>query len=130
MDSFRKSNSDILLASLKCMSAGLNLVHASHVVILDLWWNPYIEDQAIGRVHRIGQTKEVYVTRFIMVDTVEEKILMLQNQKREMVEDAMGTGAGLGKALTTKDVINMLGFSETSNNAKSNVMYKETIYID
>lgn len=64
--------------SLKAASLGLNLVAANHVLLLDLWWNPTTEDQAIDRAHRIGQTRPVTVSRLTVQNTVEDKILSLQ----------------------------------------------------
>lgn len=64
--------------SLKAASLGLNLVAATHVIILDLWWNPTTEDQAIDRAHRIGQTRPVSVYRLTVNDTIEDRILELQ----------------------------------------------------
>lgn len=67
-----------MLMSLKAGNLGLNMVAACHVILLDLWWNPTTEDQAIDRAHRIGQTKPVTVTRITIQDTVEDRILALQ----------------------------------------------------
>lgn len=67
-----------MLMSLKAASLGLNLVVARHVILLDLWWNPSTEEQAIDRAHRIGQTKPVLVSRFAVKDTIEDRILELQ----------------------------------------------------
>lgn len=64
--------------SLKAASLGLNMVAACHVILLDLWWNPTTEDQAIDRAHRIGQTRPVTVLRLTVRDTVEDRILALQ----------------------------------------------------
>ena len=64
--------------SLKAGNLGLNMVAASHVIMLDPWWNPYAEDQAVDRAHRIGQTCPVTVSRFTVKDTVEDRILALQ----------------------------------------------------
>jgi len=64
--------------SLKAGNLGLNMVAACHVILLDLWWNPTTEDQAIDRAHRIGQTRPVTVTRITIKDTVEDRILKLQ----------------------------------------------------
>lgn len=77
-----KSSATILLISLKAGGVGLNLVSANVVFFLDSWWNPAVEDQAIQRVHRIGQTKTVYVYRFIVEGTVEEQILELHSRKK------------------------------------------------
>lgn len=67
-----------MIMSLKAASLGLNMVAACHVVLLDLWWNPTTEDQAIDRAHRIGQTRPVRVLRLTVRDTVEDRILALQ----------------------------------------------------
>eukprot|EP00873_Tetraselmis_striata_P027497 jgi/Tetstr1/447761/TSEL_035094.t1 len=88
----------VLLVSLKAAALGLNLVVANHVVLLDLWWNPTTEQQAIDRTHRIGQTRKVQVTRITIEGTVEERILALQRRKQEMVEAAFGEGSGAGGA--------------------------------
>lgn len=80
----------VIIMSLKAASLGLNLVAANHVLLLDLWWNPTTEDQAIDRAHRIGQTRPVTVSRLTVQDTVEDKILSLQEKKREMVASAFG----------------------------------------
>lgn len=67
-----------MLMSLKAGNLGLNMIAASHVIMLDPWWNPYAEDQAVDRAHRIGQTRPVTVTRFTVNGTVEDRILALQ----------------------------------------------------
>lgn len=68
----------VMLMSLKAGNLGLNMVAACHVILLDLWWNPTTEDQAIDRAHRIGQTRPVTVSRMTVKDTVEDRILALQ----------------------------------------------------
>ncbi|KAI7738164.1 hypothetical protein M8C21_007547, partial [Ambrosia artemisiifolia] len=80
----------VIIMSLKAASLGLNMVAACHVILLDLWWNPTIEDQAIDRAHRIGQTRPVTVLRFAVKDTIEDRILALQKKKRKMVASAFG----------------------------------------
>lgn len=80
----------VIIMSLKAASLGLNMVAACHVLLLDLWWNPTTEDQAIDRAHRIGQTRPVTVLRLTVKDTVEDRILALQEKKREMVASAFG----------------------------------------
>lgn len=67
-----------MIMSLKAASLGLNMVAACHVLMLDLWWNPTTEDQAVDRAHRIGQTRPVTVSRLTIKDTVEDRILALQ----------------------------------------------------
>lgn len=69
---------------------GLNLTAAQRVFLLDPWWNPAVEQQAMDRVHRIGQTQPVIVTRFIVKGTVEEKMLQLQERKRALCSSALG----------------------------------------
>ncbi|KAL1560205.1 helicase-like transcription factor CHR28 isoform X1 [Salvia divinorum] len=80
----------VMIMSLKAASLGLNMVAACHVILLDLWWNPTTEDQAIDRAHRIGQTRPVSVYRLTVKDTVEDRILALQEKKRKMVASAFG----------------------------------------
>ena len=68
----------VIIMSLKAASLGLNMVTASHVLLIDIWWNPTTEDQAIDRAHRIGQTRDVHVSRFTVKNTIEDRILALQ----------------------------------------------------
>jgi SNF2 family DNA or RNA helicase len=72
------------LISIKAGGVGLNLTQADYVFILDPWWNPAVEQQAIDRTHRIGQDKKVFIYKFISKDTVEEKILALQRRKKSL----------------------------------------------
>ncbi|PKA47899.1 Putative SWI/SNF-related matrix-associated actin-dependent regulator [Apostasia shenzhenica] len=96
----------VMIMSLKAASLGLNMVAACHVVLLDLWWNPTTEDQAIDRAHRIGQTHPVTVSRLTVKDTVEDRILALQEKKREMVASAFGEDEGGNRRtrLTVEDL--------------------------
>merc|ERR1712227_974399 len=80
----------VLILSLKAAAVGLNLVAANHVILLDPWWNPTLEEQAIDRAHRIGQTREVTIYRLIAYGTIEEKILLLQEKKQELIRRALG----------------------------------------
>ncbi|KAI9872700.1 MAG: hypothetical protein M1830_001278 [Pleopsidium flavum] len=95
----------ILLCSLKCGSLGLNLTAASRVVILEPFWNPFVEEQAIDRVHRLNQTVDVVVYKLTVKDTVEERILELQEKKRELA-NATIEGKAVGK-LSMKDILNL-----------------------
>ncbi|KKZ63232.1 hypothetical protein EMCG_02437 [[Emmonsia] crescens] len=79
----------IMLLSLKAGNSGLNLVAASQVIILDPFWNPYLEEQAIDRAHRIGQLRPVVVHRILVENTVEDRILTLQDRKRSLIEGAL-----------------------------------------
>ncbi|XVE49693.1 hypothetical protein DITRI_Ditri01bG0101600 [Diplodiscus trichospermus] len=96
----------VMLMSLKAGNLGLNMVAACHVILLDLWWNPTTEDQAIDRAHRIGQTRAVTVTRITIKDTVEDRILSLQDEKRKMVASAFGEDQSGSSAtrLTVEDL--------------------------
>lgn len=91
IENFKKrSDCRLFLISLKAGGCGLNLTEASNVHMLDLWWNPAVEDQAIDRVHRIGQEKAVTVYRYKVSNTVEDKIVELQEKKRMLAEGALG----------------------------------------
>jgi SNF2 family DNA or RNA helicase len=87
-----QSNPDckLFLISLKAGGVGLNLTAADYVFLLDPWWNPAAEAQAIDRTHRIGQSKQVFACRLIAKDTVEEKVLALQASKRELADAIIG----------------------------------------
>ncbi len=87
IDTFKKDDdTQIFFISLKAGGVGLNLPEAGYVFLLDPWWNPAAESQAINRAHRIGQDKNVFVYRFISTGTVEEKIIRLQNEKSQMAD--------------------------------------------
>ena len=103
----RDDGPNVLLLSLKAGGTGLNLTAADHVFLLDPWWNPAVEDQAADRAHRIGQDKPVFVHRLVAKDTVEERILVLQEKKRALAEAAIGDG-GAGMALTRADLLALL----------------------
>ena len=90
--------------SLKVGGTGLNLVEADYVFLLDPWWNPAVEAQAIDRIHRIGQKRAVNAYRFIAKHTVEEKIIELQNAKRGLSEELFGKKSGPLRSLTTQDI--------------------------
>jgi non-specific serine/threonine protein kinase len=92
------------LISLKAGGVGLNLTAADYVIHLDPWWNPAVEMQASDRAHRIGQDKPVFVYKIIARDTVEEKILQLQEKKRALVKNIIATEASFFKSLTKDDV--------------------------
>lgn len=82
-------DSNIMLLSLKAGNAGLNLAKASQVIILDPFWNPYVEEQAIDRAHRMPQQREVTVHRVLVPETVEDRICQIQDRKREMIDTAL-----------------------------------------
>lgn len=94
----------VFLISLKAGGHGLNLTSADYVYILDPWWNPAVESQAIDRAHRIGQTKPVFAYRLIAKDTVEEKIIQLQASKRQLAEAVITADTSLMKSLSLDDL--------------------------
>ncbi|SBS98698.1 DNA repair protein rhp16, putative [Plasmodium ovale curtisi] len=94
----------VLLISLKAGGEGLNLQVANRIFIVDPWWNPAAELQAIQRAHRIGQTKTVYATRFIIENTVEEKIIQLQNRKQLVFDCTIGDSGNAMQKLTKEDL--------------------------
>jgi non-specific serine/threonine protein kinase len=83
---------------------GLNLTAADYVYIVDPWWNPAVEQQAIDRTHRIGQTKNIFAYRYICKDTVEEKIMLLKDKKNLLVKDIIADDSNMIKQLTKDDV--------------------------
>jgi non-specific serine/threonine protein kinase len=105
VDKFQNDPSfPFFLISLKAGGVGLNLTAADYVIHLDPWWNPAVEMQASDRAHRIGQDKPVFVYKIIARDTVEEKILLLQEKKRALVKNIIATEASFFKSLTQDDV--------------------------
>ncbi|SDK77947.1 Superfamily II DNA or RNA helicase, SNF2 family [Catalinimonas alkaloidigena] len=98
----------IFLISLKAGGVGLNLTAADYVFILDPWWNPAIEAQAIDRAHRIGQERKVFTYKFITRDTVEEKILALQHDKRKLASELITTEESFVKSLSKEDIMSIL----------------------
>lgn len=79
----------VLLMSLKAGGVGLNLTRASNVILVDSWWNPAVDNQAIDRIHRIGQTRSVTVRRLVIKGTIEERILELQERKSELARGVL-----------------------------------------
>ena len=105
VDEFQQEDSArVFLISLKAGGVGLTLTAADYVYLVDPWWNPAAEQQAIDRSHRIGQVKKVFAYRMICKDTVEEKILQLQEKKRSLAADLVADEAGFVKQLTSEDV--------------------------
>jgi non-specific serine/threonine protein kinase len=94
----------VFLISLKAGGVGLNLTAADYVYIVDPWWNPAVEQQAIDRTHRIGQTKNIFAYRMICKDTIEDKILKLQEKKRQLAKELIADDASFVKALSKEDV--------------------------
>ena len=98
----------VFLISIKAGGVGLNLTQADYVFILDPWWNPAVEQQAIDRTHRIGQDKKVFIYKFIAKDTVEEKILALQNRKKSLANSLITTEESFFKSLSKEDIRDIL----------------------
>ncbi|MCC6701883.1 MAG: SWF/SNF helicase family protein, partial [Fluviicola sp.] len=98
----------VFLISLKAGGTGLNLTKADYVFIVDPWWNPAVENQAIDRAYRIGQEQKVVAIRLITPDTIEEKILELQARKRDLAQDLIHTDTQLLKQLSKGELMNLL----------------------
>lgn len=108
IDAFQsKPEITFFLISLKAGGVGLNLTAADYVIHIDPWWNPAVEMQASDRTHRIGQDKPVFVFKLITRDSVEEKILQLQERKKELVDQLISTESSFFKSLTTEDINNL-----------------------
>jgi SNF2 family DNA or RNA helicase len=101
---FQSGEVGVFLISLKAGGVGLNLTRADTVILYDPWWNPAVEAQAIGRAHRIGQDRPVFVHRLIAVGTIEEKMLALQARKRELAAALWSEDATALTALTEDDI--------------------------
>ena len=111
LDAFREQDDvRILLVSLKSGNAGLNLTMANNVIIMDPYWNPFTEMQAVDRTHRLGQTRPVQVYRIIVAGTVEDRIMELQDRKRNLVEAALDEGKAASLAsLGARDLGYLMG---------------------
>jgi non-specific serine/threonine protein kinase len=101
----RNEDCRVFLISLKAGGIGLNLTAADYVYIVDPWWNPAVEQQAIDRTHRIGQTKNIFAYRLICKDTIEEKMLQLQERKRALAADLVSDDNAILKKLTREDIV-------------------------
>ncbi len=97
------------LISIKAGGVGINLTSADYVFIVDPWWNPAVEMQAMDRAHRIGQTRPVFVYKMIAKDSIEEKILELQKSKKKLVEDVITTEESLSKTIDTETIKEIFG---------------------
>jgi SNF2 family DNA or RNA helicase len=104
----RDPNLKVFLISIKAGGLGLNLTEADYVFILDPWWNPAVEAQAVDRAHRIGQKKKVFTYKFITRNTVEEKILTLQQRKLKLTTELITTEESFMKQLTRDDINQIL----------------------
>ena len=109
---FREGDAPVFLISLKAGGFGLNLTEADYVFILDPWWNPAAESQAIDRTHRIGQDKPVNVYRLVSADTIEEKVVALQERKRNLFDAVVGQAANVAAPLSADDIRGLLAPDE------------------
>ncbi|MDA1229882.1 MAG: DEAD/DEAH box helicase [Planctomycetota bacterium] len=107
VEAFQNGESDAFLISLKAGGTGLNLTAADYVIHMDPWWNPAVEDQATDRAHRIGQTKPVNVYRIIARGTIEEQILAMHEEKRDLVDGVL-SGADAAAKLSTKELADLI----------------------
>lgn len=108
IDTFKNGTDPVFLISLKAGGFGLNLTEADYVFILDPWWNPAAENQAVDRAHRIGQESTVMVYRLVSEDTIEEKVVALQERKRHLFDTVIDDASGLGAPLTADDIRGLL----------------------
>lgn len=115
VNSFQGDNQiRVFLISLKAGGTGLNLTEADYVYLVDPWWNPAVENQAIDRSYRIGQTKNVIAVRLICPNTIEEKIMKLQESKNRLVNDLIKTDDVVLKSFSKKELMQMLDHSNSS----------------
>ncbi|KAL8805791.1 MAG: hypothetical protein Q9200_005281 [Gallowayella weberi] len=98
----------IMIASLKAGGVGLNLTMASKVICIDLWWNSSVEQQAFCRVYRIGQENETFITRFVAKNTVDEKLLQMQEEKSKAIREAIDDERML-EELTLRELMALFG---------------------
>jgi len=109
VQSFQQNNDiPVFLISLKAGGTGLNLTQADYVYLVDPWWNPAVENQAIDRAYRIGQHNNVMAVRLICPDTIEEKIMKLQATKKDLVKNLIQTDGGFFKNLSKKELLGLL----------------------
>jgi superfamily II DNA or RNA helicase len=108
IDGFRRGVAPVFLISLKAGGFGLTLTEADYVFLLDPWWNPAAETQAVDRTHRIGQAKPVNVYRLVSADTIEQKVLALQERKRDLFRQVVDDGALTAGAITADDIRSLL----------------------
>ncbi len=104
IDRFKSGDAPVFLISLKAGGFGLNLTEADYVFLLDPWWNPATEAQAVDRTHRIGQTRNVMVYRMVATGTIEEKVMALKDRKAKLFSSVMDDDAAFSSALTADDI--------------------------
>ena len=109
VQAFQRGEGDVFLISLKAGGTGLTLTAADYVIHLDPWWNPAVEDQASDRAHRIGQQRPVTVLRFVSENTIEEKIVKLHNEKRDLA-DSLLAGTEQSASLSAEDLLDLIKY--------------------
>ncbi|MCF6313819.1 MAG: SNF2 family helicase [Verrucomicrobiales bacterium] len=107
IDAFQNGEGDVFLISLKAGGSGLNLTAADYVIHMDPWWNPAVEDQASDRAHRIGQQRPVTIYRLVTKNTIEEKIVALHHQKRDLA-DSLLAGTDQAARLSAEDMLQLI----------------------
>jgi SNF2 family DNA or RNA helicase len=107
VDSFQSGQGDLFLISLKAGGLGLNLTAADYVIHMDPWWNPAIEDQASDRAHRIGQTRPVTIYRLVCKNTIEEKIVKLHQEKRDLAGSLL-EGSDISAKMTSDELLDLI----------------------
>ncbi|OMH24825.1 hypothetical protein BKD30_07420 [Tersicoccus phoenicis] len=108
VEDFKTGDAGVFLISLKAGGFGLNLTEADYVFLLDPWWNPAAEEQAIDRTHRIGQTRNVMVYRLVSADTIEEKVMALKEQKAALFASVIDDENAFSSAVTAEDIRSLL----------------------
>jgi len=107
VDAFQNGEGDVFLISLKAGGTGLNLTAADYVIHMDPWWNPAVEDQASDRAHRIGQKRPVTIYRLVAKNTIEEKIVDLHHQKRDLA-DSLLEGTDMSGKVSTDQLLQLI----------------------
>jgi SNF2 family DNA or RNA helicase len=107
VDAFQRGEGELFLISLKAGGVGLNLTAADYVIHMDPWWNPAVEDQASDRAHRMGQQRPVTIYRMIAKNTIEEKIVALHGQKRDLA-DSLLDGADISGKMSADDLLSLM----------------------
>jgi SNF2 family DNA or RNA helicase len=107
VDAFQNGNGDLFLISLKAGGLGLNLTAADYVIHMDPWWNPAVEDQASDRAHRIGQVRPVTIYRLITRHTIEEKIVMLHQEKRDLANGLLAD-TEISRRMSVEELLNLI----------------------
>ena len=104
IEAFRRAEAPVFLISLKAGGVGLTLTEADYVYVLDPWWNPAAEAQAVDRAHRIGQDKHVHVYRLVATDTIEEKVMALKARKAELFARVIDGDGAAAQGITAADI--------------------------